>query len=197
MSTDTSTSDHVGRSAPPRLAPFLAQWDYFTGVLFERLKGMTDEEYLWQPVERMLSVRFVDGRPTPDQHGLDPTGDEAPPRTIAWSVGHLGAGTAERADYLVGKHRLQRGDLTWPMTAAEGVAFLRDGLDQWRGGLATMTDADLDTVGRSAFPWGLDPTLPLIDIVWWVNKELIYHASEIWLMRDLYAARQPSAEALP
>jgi hypothetical protein len=42
---------------PARLAPFLAQWDYFQGVLFERLAGLTDEEYLWRPVERMLTVR--------------------------------------------------------------------------------------------------------------------------------------------
>ena len=31
--------------------------------------------------------------------------------------------------------------------------------------------------------------LPLIEIVWWVNKELVFHAGEIWLMRDLYAVR--------
>ena len=64
---------------------------------------------------------------------------------------------------------------------------MNEGLSAWRDGLATMTDEDLDTVGRSAYPGGLDPTLPLIEIVWWVNKELVFHAGEIWLMRDLYA----------
>jgi hypothetical protein len=53
-----------------------------------------------------------------------------------------------------------------------------------------MTDADLDTVGRSAYPHGLDPQLPLLDIVWWVNKELIEHATEIWFVRDCYLVRQ-------
>jgi hypothetical protein len=24
--------------------------------------------------------------------------------------------------------------------------------------------------------------------VWWVNKELLWHAAEIWYVRDLYAA---------
>ncbi len=56
-----------------------------------------------------------------------------------------------------------------------------------------MTNDDLDTVGRSAFPWGLDPELPLLDVVWWVNKELIYHASEIWYVRDLFAAGRTTA----
>jgi hypothetical protein len=75
------------------------------------------------------------------------------------------------------------------MRAAEGLAFARQGLDAWRDGLAQMTDTDLDTVGRSAYPGGLDPTLPLIDIVWWVSKELLFHAGEAWFVRDLYAAR--------
>jgi hypothetical protein len=37
--------------------------------------------------------------------------------------GHLGDGVAVRADYLVGHHRMQPGDLVWPMTAdRSGVA---------------------------------------------------------------------------
>jgi len=76
----------------------------------------------------------------------------------------------------------------WPMTAHEAIAFLRDGLQAWRSGLDQMSDEDLDTVGRSAYPGGLDPQLPLLDIVWWVNKELLWHAAETWYVRDLYAA---------
>jgi hypothetical protein len=178
-----------GPAVPTRLAPFLAQWDYMRGVLLERLEGLTDEEFVWEPVKQMLSVRLVDGRPKPDAFGMEPSGAVAPPRTLAWSIGHLGVGCWERADYLVGEHKLQPGELTWPMTAAEGVTLMVDGLSRWRNGLDQMTDADLDTVGRSAFPWGLDPQLPLIEVVWWVNKELVYHAGEIWLLRDLYAAR--------
>ena len=81
-------------------------------------------------------------------------------------------------------------DIDWPTTALEGLAFLQKGLAAWRDGIGAMNDVDLDTIGRSAYPGGLDPTLPLLDIVWWVNKELIEHAAEIWFVRDLYAARQ-------
>jgi hypothetical protein len=180
---------------PVRLAPFLAQWDYFQNTLYERLEGLDDEEYLWEPAPRTLSVRLVGGVPKPDQFGMEASGRVNPPRTIAWSIGHLGDGVALRANYLVGDHRIQPGDLVWPMTAAEGLDFLRAGLTLWREGLDQMTDTDLDAIGRSANPWGLDPTLPLMDIVWWVNKELIYHASEIWLLRDVYAARSEVASA--
>jgi hypothetical protein len=182
-------------TTPPRLAPFLAQWDYVVEVLTERLEGLTDDEFLWQPAPEVWTVRpptEPGGRPIPDAEVWAPTGGSAPPRTIAWSMGHLGAGVAERADWLVGSHSKTSEDYGWPMTAAEGRAFMLDGLAQWRNGLATMTDADLDTVGRSAYPGGLDPTLPLIEIVWWVNKEVVWHAAEIWFMRDLYAATHPA-----
>jgi hypothetical protein len=43
-------------------------------------------------------------------------------------------------------------------------------------------------LGANAYPHGLHPELPLIEIVWWVTKELTWHAAEIWFMRDLYAA---------
>lgn len=184
---------------PPRLAPFLAQWDYMMGVLLERLAGLTDAEYLWEPTTTAWTVRPAAGGPgqppvapgesRPDVRGWPPDAGIAPPRTIAWSVGHLGSGGFYRGDYLDGEHRLTAADLHWPLTAEAGVAFMREGLAVWRGMLDHMTDEDLDTVGRSAFPHGLDPELPLLDIVWWMNKELIFHAGEIWLMRDLYAAR--------
>ena len=177
-------------TTPPRLAPFLAQWDYIVEVTTDRLAGLTDEEYLWEPAPRVWTVRSgPDGRPKPDTESWAPTGDAgAPPRTLAWSIGHLGASVYERADYLVGSHSLKEGDLTWPMSADEGVAFMQRGLSAWRNGLDQMTDEDLDTVGRSAYPSGLDPTLPLIEIVWWVNKEVVFHCAEIWYARDLYAA---------
>ena len=73
-----------------RLAPFLAQWDYIVDVLFERLVGLTDEEYVWEPADTVWTVRLVDGRPTPDAEVWAPTGGGAPPRTLAWSLGHLG-----------------------------------------------------------------------------------------------------------
>ena len=113
---------------PPRLAPFLAQWDYITDVLFDRLQGLTDDELLWEPATVAWTVRLVDGRPTPDVESWPPDGSPAPPRTLAWTLGHLGAASLTRADWLVGSHSMHDGDLVWPMTGAESVAFARDGL---------------------------------------------------------------------
>ena len=179
---------------PQRLVQWLAMWDYVVEVLTDRVRGLTDEEFLWKPAPDTWTVRPNPdgGRNLVDVEVWAPTGDPAPPRTIAWSMGHLGSGVAARADWLVGSHSLGADDFNWPLTADAGTRFMFDGLATWRTGLATMTDDDLDTVGRSAFPGGLDPTLPLIDIVWWVTKELTWHAADIWYVRDLYAARRPA-----
>jgi hypothetical protein len=184
---DAEPMHDANPAVPVRLAPFLAQWDYMTGILFERLADLSDEEFLWEPSTEVWTVRLVDGKPKPDVEAWAADAGDAPPRTLAWSIGHLGDGAMTRADWLVGSHSIKDGDLVWPMTAAEGVEFARAGLRAWRNGLAQMTDEDLDTVGRSAYPGGLDPELPLIEIVWWVSKELLFHAGEIWFVRDLYA----------
>ena len=177
-------------AVPGRLAPFLAQWDYVVEVLTDRIAGLTDEEFLWEPAPDVWTVRPnpAGGRNLVDAEVWAPTGDAAPPRTIAWSMGHLGSGVAIRADWLVGAHRATGDDFDWPRTADAGIRFMIDGLAMWRNGLATMTDEDLDTVGRSAYPHGLDPELPLIEIVWWLAKGLLWHSAEIWFMRDFYAS---------
>ena len=175
--------------APPRLAPFLAQWDYVADQLFGRLQGLTDAELMWEPAEGSWTVQQAEdgrGRPTSKTAWWNPTPDVEPPRTIAWSMGHLGAGLMVRSDWLVGEHQLL--DIPdWPTTAKGAISFLGEGLAAWRAGLDEMGDEDLDTVGRCAYPEGLDPQLPLLDIVWWVNKELLWHSAEIWYVRDLYA----------
>lgn len=55
--------------------------------------------------------------------------------------------------------------------------------------LLATDDAGLNTVGRSRYPYGSDPENPFVDIVWWVNQELLHHGAEIALIRDLYRHR--------
>jgi hypothetical protein len=45
-----------------------------------------------------------------------------------------------------------------------------------------MTDSDA-VVGRSDYPLGLDPRLPLRHILWWQNREMIHHAANTCQLR--------------
>ena len=63
----------------------------------------------------------------------------------------------------------------------------------WREVLTSADDEALDAVGRSTYPYGSDPEVPLLQTVWWMNEELLHHRGEIALLRDLYYHRHRSA----
>ena len=62
-------------------------------------------------------------------------------------------------------------------------------VEAWRGALMQCDDAALDTAGYSTYPYGSDTEDMFIDIVWWVNQEVLHHGAEIALLRDLYRSR--------
>lgn len=170
-------------TAPARLRPLLTQLDTSLDLAVRRMDGLTDEEFWWRPARDAVTVvRDADGRLVPDA----PADNEPRTRTIALLLGHLGEMAVLRADYTTGTHGLTRRDLTWPDRAETGLRFLTDGWAAWRAALVSLADWELDVVGRSSFPQGLDPELPILDIVWWMNRELIHHTAEIAFVRDLY-----------
>jgi len=206
MAEATSTDEHTDQPAdrpthqqggprlardyahrPERLRPLLALWDTSVDELFARLEGVDDTEWTWEPGPGARTVRRVDGSWVHDRPG--PFGGPPGVRALAWTAGHLAEMGLLRADWTTGSHRLEPDGTPWPGTAAEGLAFLRHGLDAWRRTLDQVDDEDLDTVGRSAFAHGLDPHLPLIDIAWWNTRELVHHAADLMTVRDLYAVR--------
>jgi hypothetical protein len=185
-------------NVPPRMAPLLAQYDFARDRLMTRLEGLSDAEYHWEPVAGCWSVRRREEARTPRVFGggawvlefdNDP-GDPPAFTTIAWRSAHLASGIALRADYTTGTRAMTWDDYQMPATAADGIRALGDATDTWLAMMLEASDADLDQVGRSAFPWGLDPELPLLDICWWVNQELLHHGGEIALLRDLYAQQR-------
>jgi DinB superfamily len=201
---------------PPRLVPLLAQFDFARQRLTERMTGprsdsgngtpvavpaMTDDEYLWEPVPGCWSLRPRAHGPGAratllvgaGEWGRDAVGDEQPwppPfTTIAWRLSHLSEMLARRADYTVGGHGLTRDDYPAAGDAAAAVAAFDTAASAWRAALLAADDAALDTVGLSRYPSGSDAEEPFLDIVWWVNQEVLHHGAEIALLRDLYRYR--------
>jgi len=175
-----------------------------TARLVQRLEGLTDDEYRWEPVPGCWSVR-------PDGNGgwapdLAPDGssfsqaDPSPFTTLAWRLWHLGATP----------------DLAWPPPADSGRGFV----EAWFGAVArrywnhtgvgtaaeavqlvvanwqrfevlfgSFSEDELDEVmGPVAGPWA-DATLH--GLVLHVVDELIHHGAEVALLRDLYVWHPP------
>ncbi|MEU1782272.1 DinB family protein [Streptomyces abikoensis] len=203
---------------PSRLVPLLKQFDFARKRLADRLAGpvmdsgdgadtevgpMADAEFLWEPVPGCWSVRRrVDG-PGPRATFLAGRGEwgrDAAPyphpwpppfTTIAWRLSHLSEMLTLRADHTAGGHVLTRDDYLDHGEVAGAIAAFDAGAAAWRKALLGIDDDSvLDTVGYCAYPHGSDAEEPFVDVVWWVNQELLHHGAEIALIRDLYRARQ-------
>lgn len=161
----------------------------------ERLAGLTDQEYLWEPVPGAWSVRRRGETTTSHPRGPGewvleverPEPVPPPVTTIAWRICHLAECFAGRWEWTFGSRSVDpRRVLAVSPHAAEATDQLWFQVERWHKAVGTLTDEQLDTVGFGQYPAGLDPTLPIIAIVWWLNREFIHHAAEIALLRDLH-----------
>lgn len=155
--------------------------------LLDRLAGLTDDEYLWEPVADCRTVR-PSGDGTFRSDGPARRGDPRVFTTLSWRCAHI-------ADFLTEERNAswlhqpvlaatRTGD---PGTAAEAMAALTDAYAMWRTVLTGVTSDELALpVGPLAGPYA-DATRR--SFVLHVLDELIHHAAEVALLRDLYQAR--------
>ena len=183
-----------------RVGLLLDQLETSLGLTRERLAGLTDAEFGWEPVEGCWSVRpaaqarghrpygagdwRLDFGRSPDDTGPEPL------TTIAWRVGHLVAMFRDRWEWTFGSRSVApEVNTAFTPVAADALAGLWASARRWADGVGGLTDEQLDTVGFGQYPHGLDPQLPIVSIVWWLNREFVHHAAEAALLRDLYARR--------
>ncbi len=202
---------------PPRLGPLLEQFEWGCLRLLNRITGpesdsgngspvpvdpLTSEEYLWEPVQGCWAVRRRADGPGPRATALFGAGEwgrdgdrgkepfPPPFTTIAWRLSHLTEMLAMRADYTTGSRSLTEDTYVVAGDAQGAVAALAAAVESWRGTLLGCDDVALDTVGYSSYPYGSDAREAFVDIIWWVNQEVLHHGGESALLRDLYRARR-------
>src|SRR5262245_11192572 len=174
---------------------------YATARLLDRLEGLTDDEYLWEPVPGCWTVREADDgggwRADLSRRGTTATNRRpAPFTTIAWRLWHLGAspeptwpaGQATGAEYVAAWFR------QIPPTASPAVGTAAEAVDLVAGTWARVADtfAGFDPaevaapMGPAAGPLA-ESTLEAL--ILHVADELIHHGAEVGVVRDLYAHR--------
>ncbi|HEV8637622.1 MAG TPA: DinB family protein [Chloroflexota bacterium] len=181
---------------PAERDQLLAQLDFrWQAVARPRLEGLTDDEYLWEPVPGCWNVRSLAGRHVVEGQWEGGFPRESPPpfTTIAWRVCHLGAGLAMRHNHHFGDRTLTA-DSLWerlgvPATAAAGIAFLERWQSAWRDAIAAQPDGFIDRPSDGP-PGSIDGRFPFADVILHVTAEVIHHGAEIALLRDLYRARR-------
>lgn len=195
-----------------RIELLLAQLDEAYARLNRRLEGLTNEEYLWQPVPGGWSIRRGEsGRWAADYDFPDPV--PAPFTTIAWRLLHIADCKIMYHEYAYGAATLTFPDLEAPRTAAGALARLAEGQRLLREDLSGLVDdAALDAeVGNN---WGQQSSgqaepdhahgggqkSPAWRVFWTMIEHDAWHGGEIGTMRDLYRRRsylQPRGIARP
>ncbi len=151
------------------------------------MQGLTDEEYFWEPVAGCWSIRPIgDGRFSYDGDWPEP--DPPPFTTIAWRIGHIAGSVLERriANHF-GAGNFNLTNVVWPGTATDAIAMLEDRYAAWTAGIASLGNEGLSRkVGPAE---GHFSEHPFATLILHINREVIHHAAEIGVLRDLYRDR--------
>lgn len=161
-----------------------------------RLDGLTDEEYLWEPVGGAWSVRprgtgATTGAAGSGEWEIDfelPQPELAPVTTIAWRLGHIIVGIfGARAASHFGFRTCDYFTWDYAGTAAGALAQLDETYAAWLAGVRGLDAGALaEAVGEAEGPFAEHP---MAELVLHINREAIHHLAEIALLRDLWAHR--------
>jgi hypothetical protein len=173
------------------------QLDFHYRQMFRpRLEGLTDEEYLWEPVRDCWSLRprgtgasaapIGAGGLERDDAPEEP--DPPPVTTIAWRIAHMTVEVlAMRTASHFGGPRAHYDTWEYAGTADEALSRLDAAYDAWSAGVEALGDEGLARpCGPAEGPFA---DAPLAVLVLHINREMIHHGAEICLLRDLYRAR--------
>jgi hypothetical protein len=166
---------------------------HWTNQLRDRLEGLTDDEYFWEPAPGCWNVRPRGTGTAPVQAGsgamtIDfamPEPDPPPFTTIAWRLGHVIVGVlAMRNASHFGREPADYQSFAYAGTAAEALAQLDAEYATWQAGVESLGEGGLARpCGEAEGPYG---ERPLAALVLHINRELIHHLSEVCLLRDLH-----------
>jgi len=178
------------------------QLDWWWGDFVRpHLEGLTDDEYRWEPVPGMWSIRARGESHAPVQAGAGdavieyamPEPTPPPVTTIAWRMGHVSLMVfGERAANHFGEGGVTVHTADWPLDAAGGLALLDHWYARWMEGVRS-----LDAAGLAAPCGPHEGTFsesPFAALILHINREALHHGAELLLMRDLYRNRNRTTE---
>jgi hypothetical protein len=166
-------------------------WD---NQLRPRLEGLTDEEYLWEPVPGAWNLRPRGQARTTRSGGSGdvvveftfPEPTPTPLTTIAWRLSHVIVGVlGMRNASHFGAGPASYDDHDYADTAKGALEQLDEQYERWVTGVRSLGEEGLDRpVGPAEGPWAESP---YSELVLHIHREVIHHGAEIALLRDLWA----------
>ena len=157
------------------------QLDVAYRMVRDRVEGLTDAEFWWEPVPGCWTVRRgANGRWAADYEEPDP--DPAPFTTIGWRLDHIVECKVMYHEYAFGEGRLTWPELDSAHTARDAIAALEHGHAALVRDIQGLRDDDLARPRMTN--WGEE--WPTWRIFWTLIHHDIHHGAEIGVLRDLY-----------
>jgi len=166
---------------------------HWTRRLRPRLEGLTDEEYLWEPVPSWNVRPRGAPMPSPAPIGVgafvrddaDDDPEPAPFTTIGWRLAHMTVEVlAMRNASQFGRDPASWDTWDYAGSADEGLAQLDREYETWLSGVRSLGEEGLTRpCGPAENSWAEEPVARLI---LHVDRELIHHGAEVACLRDLY-----------
>ena len=166
---------------------------HWRSQLRPRLDGLTDEEYFWEPVPGMWSVRPRGEGTAPialgggefTQDFARPAPDPVPVTTIAWRLSHLIVGVFGMRDAShFGGEPVDYRKYDYPGDAATALARLDEVYAAWIAGVRGLgADGLARPCGPAEGPYA---EATMAALVLHINREALHHGAEVALLRDLF-----------
>ena len=151
------------------------------GEFVARLDGLTDEEFLWEPVAGCWNVyRDADGTWTYPYEEPDPV--PSPVTTIGWRLVHVALCKVMYHEWAFGPQRLTFMNIENPHDVETCLTMLREGHELLRSDLAGLRPDDLER--RVMTNWGEE--WPAWRIFSTMTDHDARHGAEIGVLRDLF-----------
>ena len=161
----------------------LGSMDRMFDQLIARLDGLTDDEYLWEPAPDSWSVRRTPEGAVEVDGAVVREIDPAPVTTIAWRLWHIAVDCLDDYTRRFGGDQSEA-SAEWTLDANEAVAIMRANWQEFRSVLN-----DLDWWNELGEQWEFWSRHSVADMAMHASNELVHHAAEIALLRDLYQHR--------
>jgi hypothetical protein len=150
-------------------------------TLRQRLEGLTDEEFFWEPVPHCWTVHRDETGSWIEDYA-DPAPEPPPFTTIAWRIVHVSLCKLMYCEYAFGSAQLTWDELVVPHAAAEAIASLEENQARLHSVLNGLNDSDL--LEMRLTNWG--ERWPTWRIFWVMASHDLHHGGEIGCLRDLY-----------
>ena len=149
--------------------------------LRERLDGLTDNEFFWQPVPGCWTIYQTESGAWTYHYAI-PEPVPAPVTTIGWQLVHVALCKLMYHEWAFGPARLTWPELHVPHTSAETMWLVEQGQASLRADLVGLDEAQLEEPRKTN--WG--ELWPAWRVFWTMIDHDSLHGGAIGHLRDLY-----------